>query len=110
MERSIRSATLNHVSHLDSLLNYIYINAKSLGKSTSDTHKFGEHVYILKHGPSSVLKHLKGVIYRLLERSHIVEAPLSTTPSMHDQIVTGSYSFSPKVFRVKLFRFIIVLY
>ena len=99
-----------YVSYLNFLINYILTYASFVGNSTVDELEFGEHVYILKHGPSSISKHLKGPAHRLFEHGQLMEAPLLTTLSMHYQMVTRSYSFSLKVFRVKLLRFIAMLY
>jgi hypothetical protein len=41
---------------------YLYFR---LGKSTVDEYEFGETIYPLKHGPSSVGKHLKGGAHNL---------------------------------------------
>jgi len=67
MERYSRSVSKLRVSYLDFLINYIPTYALFLGNSTVDELEFGEHIYILKHSPSSISKHLKGPAYKLSE-------------------------------------------
>lgn len=79
-----------------------------LGISTSDEFEYGETLYALKYGPSSAAKHLKGSTHDLQSNGQPKIA--FTTTSVHEQLITGSQSFLPELFRAKLLRFIAVLH
>lgn len=85
----------------------IYLYSR-LCKSTIDQYEFGETIYPLKHGPSSVGKHLKGVAHHLQSNGQPISEIIAS--SVYEQMVTGSQSFSPEEFRTKLLRFIAVLH
>ena len=66
-------------------------------------------IYTLKHGPFSIAKYLISVAHKLGTKGDFKEV-LITTSSVHEQLVTGSASFSAAIFREKLTWFIAVLH
>jgi hypothetical protein len=111
--RVIRKGVLYWTCNLckNQLLSEMRIYSRSnLGNSTTDMYEFGESIFTLKHGSSSVRKHLRGPKHNL--QSNGQPKPVFTTDSAHShwQLVTRSQLFSPEVFRGKLLRFIAVLH